>query len=64
MRGDWVQCTSCGEESIFVWRDPADFVCSVCGGNAVIEFSYTQGLPPFRAFGIVDDNDICRKHKI
>ena len=30
-RGEWYQCQSCGEESIYTGRDPVDFVCSVCG---------------------------------
>jgi hypothetical protein len=33
-RGDWVLCLSCWEASIYVWHDPAEFVCSVCGGHA------------------------------
>lgn len=32
--GDWVQCESCGEESIWIWRDASDFCCSCCGGGA------------------------------
>lgn len=38
-RGDWLQCMSCGEESIFFGRDWLDFICSVCGCHAfIVEF--------------------------
>jgi hypothetical protein len=59
---DRVMCASCGEESIYVWRDPADFCCSVCGG-AVMEYnSYTQGLPPFTHPDNVFDTNVYRNH--
>jgi len=35
-RGDWVQCASCGEESLYLFRDLVDFVCSVCGCTAMV----------------------------
>lgn len=40
-RGEWVMCTSCGEESLWRWKDQLDFVCSVCGGHSYLENEYT-----------------------
>lgn len=37
MRGQWVQCSSCGEHSFYLCRDPVDFDCSNCGGHAYFE---------------------------
>jgi predicted RNA-binding Zn-ribbon protein involved in translation (DUF1610 family) len=33
-RGEWQQCASCGEESIYIGRDAVDWICSVCGCSA------------------------------
>jgi hypothetical protein len=49
-RGEWVTCVSCFEESMYVWRDPQDFACSVCGGHG---FEVESETVSFRACSLL-----------
>ena len=43
-RGEWQQCASCGEESIYVGRDAVDWICSVCGCSAPMVDAESEGM--------------------
>lgn len=39
-RGDTAECCSCGEWTVWVWREPCAFECSACGGHGWVKVVY------------------------